>query len=98
MFNNKKNTFEQHDNETINYYRHSINNYSTYCKLENNISVDVCVIGGGLTGVTSALNLAKKGLTKGPGGYGDRGNVRGGDQRNFGEPDDEEWFKSMMGS
>ena len=37
-------------------------------------------------------------ITKGPGGYGDRGNVRGGDQRNFGEPDDEEWFKSMMGS
>ena len=36
-------------------------------------------------------------ITKGPGGYGDRGNVRGGDQRNFGEPDDEEYFKSMMG-
>jgi hypothetical protein len=49
-------------------------------------------------GMDKASDLAKKGLTKGPGGYGDRGNVRGGDQRNFGEPDDEEWFKSMMGS
>jgi hypothetical protein len=36
-----------------------------------------------------------KGFTK-SGKYGDRGNVRGGDQRNFGEPDDEEYFKSMM--
>jgi hypothetical protein len=35
-------------------------------------------------------------ITKGPGGYGDRGNVRGQDQANFGEPDDEEYFKSMM--
>ena len=48
-------------------------------------------------GMDKASDLAKKGLTKGPGGYGDRGNVRGGDQRNFGEPDDEEYFKSMMG-
>ena len=37
-------------------------------------------------------------ITKGPGGYGERGNVRGQDQANFGEPDDEEYFKSMMGS
>ena len=37
-------------------------------------------------------------ITKGPGGYGDRGNVRGQDQAYFGEPDDEEYFKSMMGS
>ena len=35
-------------------------------------------------------------ITKGPGGYGDRGNVRGQDQAYFGEPDDEEYFKSMM--
>ena len=36
-------------------------------------------------------------ITKGPGGYGDRGNVRGQDQAYSGEPDDEEYFKSMMG-
>ena len=35
-------------------------------------------------------------ITKGPGGYGDRGNVRGQDQAYSGEPDDEEYFKSMM--
>ena len=32
-------------------------------------------------------------ITKGPGGYGDRGNVRGQDQAYSGEPDDEEYFK-----
>mgnify|MGYP003661510706 CR=1 FL=1 len=48
-------------------------------------------------GMDRASDLAKKGLTKGPGGYGDRGNVRGQDQAYFGEPDDEEYFKSMMG-
>ena len=47
-------------------------------------------------GMDRASDLAKKGLTKGPGGYGDRGNVRGQDQAYFGEPDDEEYFKSMM--
>ena len=31
--------------------------------MENNIDVDVCVIGGGLTGVSSALNLKKKGFS-----------------------------------
>ena len=49
-------------------------------------------------GMDNASDLAKKGLTKGPGGYGDRGNVRGQDQAYFGEPDDEEYLKSMMGS
>ena len=47
-------------------------------------------------GMDRASDLAKKGLTKGPGGYGDRGNVRGQDQAYSGEPDDEEYFKSMM--
>ena len=58
---NKKNTFEQHDNEIANFYRSSVNFINFSNKLESNFIVDVCVIGGGLTGVSSALNLAKKG-------------------------------------
>ena len=30
-------------------------------ELSNNINTDICVVGGGLTGISSALNLAKKG-------------------------------------
>ena len=30
---------------------------------DNNFEVDVCVIGGGLTGISSALNLASKGYS-----------------------------------
>ena len=61
MFHNKKNTFEQHDNETISFYSHSIKKLVIPSTLENNLDVDICVVGGGLTGVSSALNLANKG-------------------------------------
>jgi len=61
MINSKKNTFEQHDNESISFYRHSVNKLEITNHLDNKIDVDVCVIGGGLTGVTSALNLTNKG-------------------------------------
>ena len=61
MFNIKKNTFEQHDNESISFYRHSVNNLKISNILQNDLDTDVCVIGGGLTGVASAFNLACKG-------------------------------------
>ena len=61
MFNSKKNTFKQHDNESISFYRQSVANLNILNKLESNLDVDVCVIGGGLTGVTSAFNLATRG-------------------------------------
>ena len=61
MLNNKKNTFEQHDNENGSYYFHSILKPDLFSHLQENLYVDICIIGGGLTGVTSALNLAKKG-------------------------------------
>lgn len=63
MTTNKKKTFEQHDNETNNYYRYSIDNIIIPSNLENDLDAEICVVGGGLTGVLSALNLAVKGYT-----------------------------------
>ena len=56
---NKKNTFEQHDNEKGSFYKSSVNPFNGGGHLSNYLEVDVCIIGGGLTGVSSALNLAK---------------------------------------
>jgi len=61
MFHNKKKTFEQHDNESISFYRQSVDDLNILNKLENNLDVDVCVIGGGITGVTSAFHLVNRG-------------------------------------
>ncbi|SVB56231.1 uncharacterized protein METZ01_LOCUS209085, partial [marine metagenome] len=60
---NKKNTYEQHDNESGSFYRSSIKPYNSLDLLNEDLEVDVCVVGGGLTGVSSALNLAKKGYS-----------------------------------
>jgi len=63
MIFNKKNTYEQHDNEIGSFYRATIAPFKFSKTLEENIEVDICVIGGGLTGVSSALNLAKSGYS-----------------------------------
>jgi len=60
---NKKNTFEQHDNEKESFYHNSISFPNLSSNSDNNFEVDVCVIGGGLTGISSALNLANKGYS-----------------------------------
>ena len=60
---NKNQTYEQHDNEKISFYRSSIDNLNSKDQLNSDINVDVCVIGGGLTGISSALNLSKKGYS-----------------------------------
>jgi len=62
MFNKNK-TYEQHDNEKISFYRSSIENLNSKDELNTDIDVDVCIIGGGLTGISSALNLNKKGYS-----------------------------------
>ena len=59
----KKPTFKQHDNELGSYYKSSIKPFQSTEILENQIDVDVCVIGGGLTGVSSSLYLANKGYS-----------------------------------
>ena len=62
MFNKNK-TYEQHDNEKISYYRSSIEDFNSTDQLTTDINTDICVIGGGLTGISSALNLSKKGYS-----------------------------------
>ena len=59
----KKKTYEQHDNEEGSFYKNSVKPFEFSETLENNLDIDICVIGGGLTGISSALNLAKKGYS-----------------------------------
>ena len=62
MFNKNK-TYEQHDNEKISFYRRSIEDLNSQDNLSSAVDVDICVIGGGLTGISSALNLNNKGFS-----------------------------------
>ena len=59
----KKNTYEQHDNETGSFYASSVNPFNNGEVLKDNLDIDICVIGGGLTGISSSLYLAKKGYS-----------------------------------
>ena len=43
------------------YYNATINQESDYPKLESDIRVDVAIVGGGFTGVATALELSEKG-------------------------------------
>ena len=63
MIFNKKSTYEQHDNEIGNFYKDSVNAFNSNDVFENNIEVDICIIGGGFTGISSAIHLAKKGFS-----------------------------------
>ena len=60
---NKNQTYEQHDNEKISFYRSSVEDLNSHEQLTSDIDVDICVIGGGLTGISSAINLSKKGYS-----------------------------------
>ena len=44
------------------YYAASINDQTTYPSLEGEIIADICVIGGGFTGISTALTLAERGF------------------------------------
>ena len=48
---NKNQTYEQHDNEKISFYESSVENLNSKDQLTTDIDIDVCVIGGGLTGI-----------------------------------------------
>lgn len=43
------------------YYTHSINQETDYPRLEGQVRVDVAIIGGGFTGVATAVELSEKG-------------------------------------
>lgn len=44
------------------YYANSIDNISIYPQLNDNIECDVCIVGAGFSGLSSALHLAEKGF------------------------------------
>lgn len=46
---------------TQSYYAASAGEIPTHAPLQGTVSADVCVVGGGFTGITTALELAKKG-------------------------------------
>lgn len=45
---------------TSSYYAATVNDVTNYPRLRDEISVDVCVIGGGFTGIATALTLAER--------------------------------------
>ena len=63
MITTKKRTFNQHDNEKESFYKFSAPIFKDQPKVIENFSTDICIIGGGLTGLSSALNLSNKGLS-----------------------------------
>ena len=63
MLSTKKQTYKQHHNENISFYRHSSGFLDINSNLESDLKVDICIIGGGLTGISTALNLADKGYS-----------------------------------
>lgn len=50
------------EEHTTSYYAASRNDLTTYPALEDHIQTDVCIIGGGFTGVACALTLAERGI------------------------------------
>lgn len=52
--------FAPHENT---YYTHTANQIAPFGQLDGDIEADVCIIGGGFTGVASAIELAERGLS-----------------------------------
>ena len=52
-----------HSQHTASYYAATARDTAPYPALDGELSADVCVVGGGLTGVNTALELAERGLS-----------------------------------
>ncbi len=52
---------DQKQEHTGSYYAASANDTTRYPALEGSVSTDVCIVGGGFTGVATALTLAERG-------------------------------------
>ncbi len=55
------NPSEQQQEHTGSYYAASVNDITDYPPLAGGISTEICVVGGGFTGVSTALTLAERG-------------------------------------
>ena len=44
------------------YYFSSLNYQTAYPRLEESINADICIVGGGFSGVATAVELAERGL------------------------------------
>ena len=62
MFNKNK-TYEQHDNEKNSFYRSSVDDFNSQDHLSAEIATEICIVGGGLTAISSAINLREKGYS-----------------------------------
>ena len=51
-------TSEEH---THSYYAATRNDLTTYPQLQGTVETEICIIGGGFTGVSAALTLAERG-------------------------------------
>ena len=54
---------DQKQEHTRSYYAASVNEITDYPRLEGANTADVCVVGGGFTGVSTALTLAERGYS-----------------------------------
>jgi gamma-glutamylputrescine oxidase len=55
--------YQKQEHPKTSYYQATVNEVTHYPELEDAISVDVCVIGAGFTGVATALTLAERGYS-----------------------------------
>ena len=54
---------DQKQEHTSSYYAATVNDVTDYPTLEGTVSADVCVVGGGFTGVSTALSLVERGYS-----------------------------------
>ena len=53
----------QPQSHTGSYYAASVNDHTDYPQLQGDHSTDVCVVGAGFTGISTALHLAERGYS-----------------------------------
>ncbi len=97
----KLKTFVHTEQHADSYYAASQNFQTDYPELEGSLTVDVCVVGGGFSGVSTALELAEKGfrvavLEARKIGWGATG--RNGGQLIRGIGEEPEQFRNQIGS
>ena len=83
------------------WYHHSANQHESYPQLQDDINADVCIIGGGYTGLSTALHLAKSGIScvlleANRVGWGASG--RNGGQVGSGFNKSQQWLEKQLGN